>query len=527
MKNLKSEAVFILITSLSLFLSDSLFAQPGALDLSFGTAGIVLTDIGTSNDLGRGSALQNDGKIIVIGSSKINGTNDFILIRYNNDGSADSSFGENGIVITSFGVYDDTANAIAIQDDGKIVVAGHAYNGTNNDIAVARYNTDGSLDVTFDNDGKTTTSLGNGPESAQALLLQHDGKIVVTGYAYNGFSYDFALVRYNIDGSLDTTFDTDGKVVTHLGIGNDRGLTIAQQSDDKIVIGGYSIGANFSDFALLRFNPNGSLDTTFDTDGKVLTRIGNFNDIIYGIAIQSDGKIIAAGVTDAGTTNNNYNNFAIVRYNINGSLDTTFATNGIASIDFALKNDIAKSVVIQNDNKIIVAGASYYPNSIDDFALLRLNSNGSIDTTFGTNGKTSTIIGNATSEIANTILLQNDGKIILTGFSYSFSTNNYVFATARYNNDSDLALNASEIPRFTAAIAPNPFGVSATIKSNDVLENATLNIYNIFGQLVRTQINIFGDTVIIDRANLKRGVYLLQLTNKNDVIFTDKIFVTD
>ena len=527
MKNLKSKAVLILITSLTIFTSDSLFAQPGALDLSFGTGGIVLTDIGTSNDLGRGSALQNDGKIIVIGSSKINGTNDFILIRYNNDGSADSSFGENGIVITSFGVYDDTANAISIQDDGKIVVAGHAYNGTNNDIAVARYNADGSLDITFDNDGKTTTSIGNGPESAQALLLQHDGKIVVTGYAYNGFSYDFALVRYNTDGSLDTTFDTDGKVVTHLGIGNDRGLAIAQQSDDKIVIGGYSIGANFSDFAILRFNPNGSLDTTFDTDGKVLTRIGNFNDIIYGIAIQNDGKIIAAGVTDAGTTNNNYNNFAIVRYNSNGSLDPTFETNGIASIDFALRNDIAKSVVIQNDNKIIVAGASYYPNSIDDFALSRLNSNGSIDTTFGTNGKTSTIIGNATSEIANTILLQNDGKIILTGFSYSFTTNNYVFATARYNNDIDLGTNTSEMPRFTAAIAPNPFKVSATIKSNVLLEDATLNIYNIFGQLVRKQVRLFGDAVLVERGNFNSGLYLLQLTNKNEVLFNQKVVIID
>lgn len=281
MKNIKSQKTLILLTSLLIFIVNISFAQPGTLDLSFGTNGVVLTDIGTSNDLGRASALQSDGKIIIVGSSKNNNApNDFILIRYDTNGSVDSSFGQNGILTTSFGLYDDTANAIGIQTDGKIIVAGHSYNGANNDIAIARYNADGTLDVTFDNDGKATTSIGNGPESAQALLIQHDLKIVVTGYAYNGFSYDFALVRYNTDGSLDTTFDTDGKVVAHLGVGNDRSLAIAQQSDNKIVIGGYSFGANFTDFALLRFNANGSLDTTFETDGKVLTPIGFFNDIV-------------------------------------------------------------------------------------------------------------------------------------------------------------------------------------------------------------------------------------------------------
>jgi len=509
-------------------MSSILFAQPGSLDLSFGTSGIVLTNIGISDDWGRASALQVDGKIIIVGSSKNNDlTNDFILIRYNNDGSIDSDFGVNGLVNTSFGLFDDVANAISIQTDGKIIVAGHSYNGTNNDIAIARYNTDGSLDITFDNDGKTITSIGNGPESAQALMIQNDGKIVVTGYAYNGFNYDFALVRYNIDGSLDSTFDTDGKVVSHLGIGSDRGLAIAQQSDNKIVIGGYSIGANFSDFALLRYNPNGSLDSTFDNDGKVLTRIGNFNDIIYGIAIQSDGKIIAAGVTDSGTTNSTYNNFAIIRYNINGSLDSTFATNGIASIDFANNNDIAKSVAIQNDNKIIIAGTSYNIESINDFALLRLNSNGTIDNTFGNNGKVTSVLTNSDSETANTVLLQNDGKIILTGGSYSFNTDNYVFAIARYNNDIFLDLDHIKMKTFNVEISKNPFTEAAVIKSNTFLENATLSIYNNFGQLVRKLDNLFGESVFIDRDNLSSGLYLFQLKNKNEIIFNEKIIIAD
>ncbi len=129
--------------------------------------------------------------------------------------------------------------------------------------------------------------------------------------------------------------------------------------------------------------------------------------------------------------------------------------------------------------------------------------------------------------MANTALLQNDGKIILTGFSYSFATNNYVFATARYNNDIDLATNTNEMPRFKAAISQNPFGISATIKSDALLENATLSIYNIFGQLVRKQDNLSGHSFIIDRGNLNSGIYLFQLTDNSRIIFNNKIVITD
>ena len=170
--------------------------------------------------------------------------------------------------------------------------------------------TSGSLDTTFNTTGKVTTAIGAINDSALAVAIQSDGKIVAAGYSYNGANYDFALVRYNTDGSLDTTFNTTGKVTTAIGASNDSAYVIAIQSDGKIVAAGYSDnGANY-DFALVRYNTDGSLDTTFNTTGKVTTAIGASNDYAYAVAIQSDGKIVAAGYSYNGANDD----FALVRY---------------------------------------------------------------------------------------------------------------------------------------------------------------------------------------------------------------------
>jgi uncharacterized delta-60 repeat protein len=225
------------------------------------------------------------------------------------EGDLDTSFDSDGKVTTDIGGIDNRARSVAIQSDGKIVAAGYSNPGSNYDFTLARYNTDGTLDTNFDSDGKVTTAIGSGTDQAFSVAIQSDGKIVAAGYSNNGSNDDFALVRYNTDGSLDTSFDSDGKVTTAIGGSDDRAHSVAIQSDGKIVVAGHSDNGSNEDFALVRYNTDGTLDTSFDSDGKVTTAIGSASDFARSVAIQSDGKIVAAGRS----TGSN-DDFALVRY---------------------------------------------------------------------------------------------------------------------------------------------------------------------------------------------------------------------
>jgi uncharacterized delta-60 repeat protein len=189
----------------------------GALDLTFGGDGKVTTAIGLSHDYASSMAIQADGKIVLAGASKNGSYVDFALARYNADGSLDTSFDGDGKLTTPIGSSDDDVYCVAIQADGKIVAAGYSYNGSNNIFALARYNPDGRLDTSFDGDGKLTTPIGSSSGYARSVAIQADGKIVAAGYAWNGTYDDFAIARYNADGSLDTSFDGDGILTTDIG----------------------------------------------------------------------------------------------------------------------------------------------------------------------------------------------------------------------------------------------------------------------------------------------------------------------
>jgi uncharacterized delta-60 repeat protein len=247
-----------LLAGAMLLLAEAAWATPGALDTSFGSGGKVITGSGYDN-VAYGVAIQPDGKIVAAGKSRkfaVNGADydyDFTLARRNADGSPDGSFDGDGIVTTAFGSAYDYARAVALQPDGKIVAAGFSSNGANDDFALARYNPDGSLDTGFDGDGKVTTALGSSYDDAYALALQPDGKIVVAGSSSNGTNNDFALARYNPNGSLDASFDADGKLTTAIGSYFDSVYAVALQPDGKIVAAGYSSdGQNYA-FALARY----------------------------------------------------------------------------------------------------------------------------------------------------------------------------------------------------------------------------------------------------------------------------------
>jgi uncharacterized delta-60 repeat protein len=434
----------IFIIASSLFSIPSASAAVGDLDTSFDTDGKVTTAIGAGNDFAYSIALQGDGKILVAGYSYNGSNNDFAVVRYNANGSPDTSFGTDGKVTTAIGASSDTATSIALQSDGKIVVAGYSFIVGNYDFAVVRYNANGSLDTSFGTDGKVTTAIGAGNDFAYSMALQSDGKIVVAGYSFIVGNYDFAVVRYNANGSLDTSFDTDGKVTTAIGAGNDFAYSIALQGDGKILVAGTSDNGSNSGFAVVRYNTDGSLDTSFDTDGKVTTAIGGIGDVADSIDLQSDGKIVVAGTSDNGSSYD----FAVVRYNTNGSLDTSFDTDGKVTTAIGGIGDVAYSIDLQSDGKIVVAGGSYNGSNYD-FAVVRYNTNGSLDTSFSGDGKVTTAIG-AGSDTATSIALQSDGKIVVAGGSYNGSNDD--FALVRYIASDSTAL-AAEAARVAAANA--------------------------------------------------------------------------
>ena len=226
----------------------------------------------------------------------------------------DPAFGARGKVTTDFG-DDDCAYAVSLQTDGKIVAAGYSRGGSKDVFALARYNNDGSLDGTFGTGGKVTTTIGDAAR-VYAISLQSDGKIVAAGYSTIGGNNVFALARYKSDGSLDSTFGTDGKVTTSIGADNDEACAVSLQTDGKIVAAGYSFVGNRFVFALIRYNNDGSLDSTFDSDGIVTTAIGSKHNWAYAVSIQTDGKIVAAGYSnDAGRMV-----YALARYDSSGSL---------------------------------------------------------------------------------------------------------------------------------------------------------------------------------------------------------------
>ncbi|MGF1471805.1 MAG: hypothetical protein ACFB50_08705 [Rubrobacteraceae bacterium] len=425
-------------------------AAPGDLDPTFNPSGdppgtVTTAPKGFNFSVASGVALQNDGKIVAAGYAGNNpGGGEFALARYNSDGSLDSSFGTNGTVVTDIGTDGSQASGVVLQPDGKIVAAGFAEDGPGDrSFALARYNPNGSLDTTFNPTGSTpgtvTTDVGeSGNSVAGGVALQPDGKIVAAGFAADSSGGgEFALARYNPNGSLDTTFGTNGTVVTDVGSEGSQIDGVALQPDGKIVAAGFTgDGRSSNEFALARYNPNGSLDPTFNptgaTPGIVTTSVGGSGDSqAKSVALQPDGKIIAAGYARDGSGDQE---FALARYDPNGSLDSGFGNDGLAITDVGSGDSVAFDVALQPDGKIVDVGETGGNSAPQEFALARYNPNGSLDGSFGNNGLVTTNVGGSGLSFAFAVALQPDGKIVVAGFAgEGFGTK---FALARYEGRS-------------------------------------------------------------------------------------------
>lgn len=414
----------------------------GTFDTSFDGDGKVLTNI-LSQDIVQAVALQPDGKIVVAGYSGL--TEDFSVARYNANGSLDTTFDGDGYVMTQVLNGRDFANAVVIQPDGKIVAAGQSGTGSVVYLSLVRYNVNGSLDTSFDGDGKLTTEIADFGNVANSAILQPDGKIFVSGFVRYGesvsnYNSDTAMVRYNADGSLDTTFDGDGKSVFDLAIPEAGAYNTAIQPDGKILAVGYGLINRRNYFAVARFNPDGSVDASFDNDGSTLTDIGTGTNTAEAVAVQPDGKIVVAGWSNengGGTTNYD---FSVVRYNADGSLDSSFDGDGKVKTNILnANNDFVSDVAIQSDGKIIVLGQTVYPSGSEVGALVRYNANGSLDTTFDGDGILTV------SGVTHAVKLQPDGKIVCAGNSLGGVKNGLAVLRLHPNGSFDTSFDGDGI----------------------------------------------------------------------------------
>lgn len=391
-------------------------AAPGDLDTaSFGagTGKVIAASAGQA----WATALQPDGKIIVAGEC-FNGTtgSDFCLSRYLASGSLDASFNATGTVITVVGSTYSGIRAIAVQPDSKIVAAGNCGVATGLGVCLARYLSTGTLDTSFNGSGTVSTAIASTTDYAYALALQPDGKIVVAGECYGGSSTreNFCLARYRTDGALDTSFNSTGTVMTPIGGAEDSARAIALQPDGKIVVGGYCMVAGDPIFCVARYLSNGALDPSFNGDGKVLTQLGSATigglslPKGFGIAVQPDGKVVAAGICYS----SNNTRMCLARYLADGSLDASFNNTGTVIAPTGTSLSEAHALALQADGKILAAGTCSQTSI--RFCIFRYLPAGTLDTSYNGTGKVFTALG-AVYDDAQAVALQPDGKLVVAG----------------------------------------------------------------------------------------------------------------
>jgi uncharacterized delta-60 repeat protein len=387
-------------------------AQP-ELDISFNATGKVTTHFGVSTSSAAEVLVQSDQKIIAVGATNQGGMVYFALTRYTTNGTLDTSFGDNGRVVTDFDPTAATEGAAAavLQPDGKIVAAGFAafINPGPAVFAVVRYNTDGSLDQTFGTGGKASTSIVQHLHHIRAVALAPDGKIVVAGeYFSANQNTQTLIVRFNAEGSLDASFGSGGKVTDTRGFSlGDANIpwSVGVQPDGKIVTGGSFTHSQDSDITLQRYNANGAVDSSsFAGNGRVLIASPGINEVISAIAFQPDGKIVAAGTSGQ--------DFLLMRFTANGLPDTTFDGDGRVTTPI-VSSAQANSLAVTPSGKILVSGLSFV--AAQGFIVACYNPDGSLDTSFSGDGKVTFGFEGSFVTAAYGMAIDGLGRIVLGG----------------------------------------------------------------------------------------------------------------
>lgn len=427
--------------------------MPGTIDSTFATNGVLkLSPYQAGTDIANAVAVLPDNKILMAGiTDPGNFLWDAVVYRVNSNGTVDSTFGINGSSIFDVGGNQDYVQDMKVLTDGSILVAGGAYDGLADvNFAAAKLNADGVVDSSFGINGRFVMSLypEDGEDIANAVAVQPDGKIILAGSGYiPNVGTHLAMLRLNENGTLDSTFGDNGMVITNSGYENDVAYDILILSDGHILLCGYA-DALAQQVLIEKFSETGALDSSFGTGGIALYDLNPGNDVAWAIRMHPNGKIMAAGRKGAG---NGKTDYMVMAINANGTLDTGFGIGGVASKNINI-NDAALDMLIEPSGKIVLAGSSGGGLlGSQDFSICRFNENGSVDNTFGTNGATVSEIGTFFSEAA-AIGRQSDGKLVVAGKSADFDND---IALVRYFSDPVVATCDMPVNLVTSGITSN------------------------------------------------------------------------
>lgn len=468
------------------------FGQITVLDPTFGAGGLVSTDIGSGTyDDAYAITLQPDGMILAAGTSGYDGQQDIALARYWMDGSLDPAFGVDGKTTVSISFGNDIGMAIALQPDGKILVGGYAYLEEISFVLV-RFLADGTVDTDFGTDGVVVTAMGGNTSIATGVAVQDDGKILLCGGGFGGFS----VVRYEADGAVDMGFGTDGLALCPFPGASAQANAIGLQSDGRIILAGYASGKSGDAIALAAFDGDGLLDADFGTDGTT-TASWNGSGVATAMAIGADDGITVVGSASTKAL--------VARFTPAGALDLDFYNTGIRQLtltDTDMSN--ATGVTLQTDGKPLIAGYANY--ATNDFVLIRMENDGTYDYEFGTEGVVSTDF-TGTLDRSHGVLVQPNGAMVVAGGTYN-TTQDRNFAMARYLVD--FGTGVAPVPASSDAITvhPNPAMDRLHITVPDGRE-VQVRVLDLMGRTVLEQ----GPTSTLDISRLAAGAYTLVTTD--------------
>ena len=503
-------------------LSMSLHAQTPTFDTSFGNDGKVITSLQESNDYDAITSvfLQPDGKIIACAETEIS-NNTAVLMRFNADGSPDSGFGTNGKLFTGNYIEHPNEN-FRLLPDGKMILYGSklAADFSALDFELRKFNADGSPDTSFGNAGSVLTSIPGEAVLGMAIEVSPDGEIFAAGAVYqNGMDLkrSYVLLKYSANGIQDTSFGTNGMVKDSVFTDpqiSEIPLVVKIQPDGKIVVGGngqnYNVGPETETPYLLRFNPDGSVDTTFGDNGKIVGALVGFNGI-NAVSFTPGGKIIASGYSYV----SGIGKVRILKYNADGTPDTGFGNNGVFLKDVFddANTDITYNHQILADGKILLIGFSFH-NSKTELLLLRLTENGTPDTTFAAQGFFVSSINNA-NVYMSCFAIQDDDKIVLGG-SFDIGSEYYDTILARLNlgmlsvEDKNIGSNFSVLPNPVA----DHVNLNFQLQQNETL---SIDLYDCTGKKIA---NLQPKTAFAAGASsirlklpeaMAKGMYLLKI----------------
>lgn len=493
-------------------------AQNGTPDITFGNNGIVTTPVGSLDDDLTELLIQPDGKIIASGFIyQSTSTTAIAMVRYMPDGSLDNTFGNGGKVIYSNGLSENFAGAAVLQPDGKIILGGLSYSTPVSPGIIVRFLPDGTVDNSFGVSGEVLDTFGLTHSNIRSMVLQPDGKLIVAGEGEINSIYYAIVARYNSDGSRDTLFGTGGLRVDSIGSYLSVFYSVALQPDGKIIACGNAAetsGYNY-DFLVMRYLPDGTPDPGFGTAGYVrynLNPATSAAEEAESIILLPDGSILAAGQAEDSIGDDH---MVVLKLTAAGIPDPTFGIQGVKWIPLGIgMYDIGYSIKAQFDGKLLVAG--YCDNGNDsDFLIVRLNADGSVDNSFGTNGR-ATFDFTADSDIGYRMILQPDGKIVFGGYSKT-TPQNYDFKIIRLNNISSGIIDQHE--QAAIQIYPNPAINMVKVICEPSLIGSSFKVFDATGRQVHSAF-ISEKEMNYNFNNLPAGIYTLSIDNR---IFTNLI----